>query len=144
MMNNVTYTRGVLSGGLRQAPLNVIHEIPSAAKGRRRFFLLHKKVYEDKLIVDAPLPPSNTNFSHCYVRQHDVVVGSFFDVVGNHCAYSGLSLGYVLPESRGSSDFTSPLEEQSGGVLLFCNEEGSYMVTPSDPPASPLLVTDKS
>lgn len=143
MIENVSYNRGKIEGTLGNVPLNTLFEIPSKAKGRRRFFLLFKSVYETKLDVDEALPPSNTNFQHCYVRQHGLVVGSYLDVVANYCVYNGLSVAYMLPADRDTSDFVSPTEASSGGVLLFYAPEGSFMVIPATPTPSPLLVSDK-
>lgn len=142
MLHNFEVKRGVLIGPLTDLMHDVMYEIPSP-KGRRRFILICKTVYNTELLIDTVSPIDHShNFRQSYLRLADTVVGSMLDVSSRWCTYNNLCVGY-MPPLDALYQFTCPTESPSGGLLVYQDAYGSFFAKPAESPTSALLVTDR-
>lgn len=135
--------KNVLTGDISSLLHDVLYEIDDAPRGRRRFILIYKAVYDNELLIDSVAPIEHSyHFRQSYLRLADTVVGSMLEVSAKWCTFNGVSVGYMPPLEK-LFNFTCPIEGHSGGLLVYRDEHGSFFAMPHKTPNSPLLVTDR-
>lgn len=142
MYQKLIVRRGQLVGPISDLSLNVIAEI-KAPRGRRRFIVLYKKVYGNKLdIENVGATDHGNNFKQSYLTLGTTVVGSMLDVSSKWCTVTSLSVSYMPPQDT-LHEFECPVEGVSGGLLIYRDGRGSFSAVLGNLPDSPLLIRDE-
>ena len=141
-MSSISFRRGQIVGPVSEVPRDILFEI-EGSRGIRRFIIITKPVYGTSIDCDsaAPLQHGN-NFKQSYLRLSGTIVGSLLEVTARWCKFNRLSVAFTPPNDV-LHTFTCPTEAQSGGLLVFHDNSGSFFAVPAKVPESSLLVTDK-
>lgn len=138
----IKFHRGQIIGPVSEVPRDILFEI-EGSRGVRRFIIIIKPVYGTSIDCDsvAPLNHGN-NFKQSYLRLSDTIVGSIIEVTARWCKFNRLSIAYTPPHEI-LHTFTCPTESQTGGLLVYHDNNGSFFAMPEKIPDSSLLVSDK-
>jgi len=141
-MSSISYRKGQIVGPISEVPRDILFEIESG-RGIRRFIIITKPVYGTSIDCDSAAPLHHgSNFKQSYLRLSDTIVGSLLEVTSRWCKFNRLSVAYS-PPNEVLHTFNCPTESQSGGLLVFHDNAGSFFAVPAKVPESSLLVTDK-
>lgn len=141
-MSEISFKKGQIVGPISDVPRDILFEI-EPGRGVRRFIIIMKPVYGTTIDCDSAAPLQHgTNFKQSYLRLSDTIVGSMLEITARWCKFNRLSVAYA-PPSEDIHTFTCPTESQSGGLLIFHDNNGGFFAVPAKVPESSLLVTDK-